>query len=162
MVESVQERLVSKIAHDLVTDCHLWTGRINRGGYGQLSLGGRTCLAHRLAYEQAHGPIPAELVVDHLCRTRHCVNPAHMEIVTQAENLRRGRKFAGLDVHCKHGHPWSDENTTTGSRGQRVCRECNRIKSKAYFARKRENPAAYEALKTRWRDAACMRSRTLC
>lgn len=69
--------------------CWWWLGAIGSHGYGVVS---RRDLAHRVAYERARGPIPAELTVDHLCCNRECVNPAHMELVTLAENGRRGER----------------------------------------------------------------------
>lgn len=61
-----------------------------RGGYGRLHVEGSKVWAHRYSYEMLTGPIPDGLVIDHLCRNRACVNPAHMEPVTSRENLRRG------------------------------------------------------------------------
>jgi hypothetical protein len=58
--------------------CWPWTGTRNRGGYGVLTLGGRTRLAHRVAHERAHGPIPAGRRIVHLCGAPACVNPAHL------------------------------------------------------------------------------------
>jgi len=72
--------------------CVLWTRSLNGDGYAQLNVDGRQLLVHRLAYELAHGPIQAGLVLDHRCRVRHCLNVAHLAPVTQAENLRRGAK----------------------------------------------------------------------
>ena len=71
--------------------CWLWQGAINNRGYGQIRIRGRLWLAHRAHYERAHGPIPAGLVLDHLCRVHACVNPAHLEAVTDTQNKRRGK-----------------------------------------------------------------------
>ena len=70
--------------------CWLWLGKLNSYGYGITSRGGRGLMAHRVAYEQRVGPIPPALVLDHLCRTRACCNPQHLEPVTIGENVRRG------------------------------------------------------------------------
>jgi hypothetical protein len=75
------------------TPCWIWQLALNNHGYP--CVGGSTGrqlrgLAHRLYYERVHGPIPAGLVIDHLCRVPACVNPDHLEAVTQAENCRRG------------------------------------------------------------------------
>lgn len=70
--------------------CWLWGGRLAPHGYGSILVGKRHVRVHRFAYELLVGPIPAGLHIDHLCRVRHCVNPAHLEAVTNTENLRRG------------------------------------------------------------------------
>lgn len=73
-----------------VDGCWLWTGS-RRGGYGRAKLAGIGSIdAHRLSYEHHVGPIPDGLVIDHLCRNRSCINPAHLEPVTTKENIRRG------------------------------------------------------------------------
>lgn len=72
--------------------CHLWAGAKCHNGYGVawLSFPRSTCRAHRVTYEVAKGPIPSGLVLDHLCRVKQCVNPSHLEPVTNATNQRRG------------------------------------------------------------------------
>ena len=71
--------------------CWLWLGHLNpKTGYGKKMWHGTTYLAHRWMYEQRVGPIPEGMVIDHLCRIRHCVNPDHLEVVTHEENCRRG------------------------------------------------------------------------
>lgn len=78
--------------------CWIWTGATDDAGYGRSTTGskGRTGLAHRIAFELLIGPIPEHLPhIDHLCRVTSCVNPAHLEPVTQAENNRRERAALG-------------------------------------------------------------------
>lgn len=73
------------------TGCWEWMWCISSCGYGALKRDGRVLKAHRVYYERHKGPIPDGLQIDHLCRNRRCVNPAHLEAVTKTENLRRGR-----------------------------------------------------------------------
>lgn len=108
--------------------CWLWTGATVRG-YGKLTRGGRGeghVLAHRLSYELLIGPIPDGLQIDHLCRVRNCVNPDHLEAVTQLENIRRAPQVSG--AYCKHGHERTPENTYVRKDrpGYRHCRVCAR------------------------------------
>jgi hypothetical protein len=72
--------------------------------------------------------------LDHLCRHRGCVNPAHLEAVTHAENMARGAY--ALKTHCAHGHEFNDENTYRPLTGGRECRVCRANRSRAYRARK--------------------------
>lgn len=74
------------------TGCWLYTNVFNNG-YGQIQINGRDTLAHRTAYEYFKGPIPEGLELDHLCRTKACVNPDHLEPVTRSENVRRGTPY---------------------------------------------------------------------
>jgi len=113
------------------TPCWIWAGAGNGHGYGRRQIRGRTFMAHRLSYEQARGPIPAGLELDHLCRVTMCVNPDHLEPVTRAENIRRGTSpFAAnaRKTHCKRGHEFTPENTYINPRnGARWCRPCMRM-----------------------------------
>ncbi len=111
----------------IVGDCLMWTGG-RRGGYGRFRVDGRIVSAHRWLYEQLVGTIPAGLVVDHLCRHPACVNPEHLEPVTQRENVLRGEGVGARHArktHCPQGHEYTDENTYTWNR-QRFCRACHK------------------------------------
>jgi hypothetical protein len=87
------------------------------------------------------GPIPENMVLDHLCRNRCCCNPAHLEPVTQKVNTHRARAWmAGAEfqrnkTHCKNGHPYSGDNLRTCKDGKRACRACSREYSRAYHLR---------------------------
>ena len=121
------------------TGCWLWT-RAGGEGYGRISSKGKLWLAHRLAYELLRGPIPPGLEIDHLCRTRSCVNPEHMDIVTKGENVLRGRGITARNVHkthCPEGHEL-EAPKLLGGRYRRVCRECMSRASMDHKQRKRE------------------------
>lgn len=99
--------------------CWLWMGNIHpRKGYGtfQLRVGPDiwiSRLAHRVSYEHFKGKIPEGLQIDHLCRVRSCVNPAHLEAVTGRENILRGTGWAATkakQTHCLRGHTLTEDN----------------------------------------------------
>lgn len=130
---AVINRFWSKVQRD--DECWSWTACVLSTGYGQFSYrdgaASHRRLAHRMAYELHKGSIPDGLCLDHLCRNRKCVNPDHLEPVTIRENLLRGNTFAAHNAAktvCKHGHPFTPENTLRQRRG-RLCRECSRLKS---------------------------------
>jgi hypothetical protein len=104
--------------------CWLWPGPLNAYGYGVWKRG---TLAHRMVYELLAGPIASELTLDHLCRVRRCVNPAHLEQVPIAVNILRGTCNAAQNArktHCDHGHPFDLLNTLVRRDGKRECRAC--------------------------------------
>lgn len=142
----VAERILRRIS---ITDsgCWEWQGVRNRDGYGVIEIrqpgtgrrgGGRAQrAAHRISYETFAGPIPEGLTIDHLCRNRACVNPEHLEPVTQRVNTLRGEGLPAQlarQTHCKRGHALSGANLLWQSakgRRYRKCRECLRLRNKA-------------------------------
>ena len=119
------DRLAEKILR--TERCWIFTGAIANNGYGRIGSGGRVLQAHRVAYEVFVGEIPSGMHVDHLCRNRRCVNPEHLEAVTQQENNRRAGEVRRANAtHCKRGHEFTDENTFWEKRGYRQCRICMR------------------------------------
>lgn len=113
---------------DRSSDCWLWTRSLDGKGYASIKVDGRMQLAHRLSYTSLVGPIPKGLVLDHLCRVRRCVNPAHLEPVTDRENILRGEGFGAKNAaktHCPQGHPYDGANTLIRPNGNRRCRACH-------------------------------------
>lgn len=113
------------------TGCIEWIAGRNNKGYGTFaSEGKRTVVAHRWSYEHRFGPIAPGLVIDHLCRNTSCVNPDHLEAVTQQENLLRAvgiGKHNTEKTHCPKGHPYAGDNLyIPPSRPNRMCRTCRR------------------------------------
>jgi HNH endonuclease len=125
------ERFMRKVQKS--DGCWLWTASGNGHGYGQFRHNGTTRAAHRVAYELMIGPIPSGLHIDHLCRVRLCVNPAHLEAVTQRENNCRADagKYWAAKTHCPRGHEYSPGNTAVLRSGSRICKVCRRARSQA-------------------------------
>lgn len=80
------QRVDKTSGHGPGGECWVWMGKKFKQGYGYLRYGGRSCKAHRLAWELTNGPIPAGMSILHACDNRPCVNPSHMSIGTQTEN----------------------------------------------------------------------------
>ena len=131
-MEQFDDRFLSKVSVEPNTGCWLWAAQVSPDGYGKFVFEGGQ-LAHRFSYETTNGSIPDGLQIDHLCRQRSCVNPEHLEAVTQAENMRRGIKGA-LTTHCPHGHVYDEYNTAHNTVGGRVCRKCRKAGSDARTA----------------------------
>lgn len=139
------ERFEEKYIPEPNSGCWIWLAQVNnmtRGVFGFRTVKGVNCrpgLAHRFSYEHYREPIPAGLVLDHLCRNSLCVNPFHLEAVTQMENLHRGigpelKKIAArLRTHCIHGHDLNIVGFSLhpGSESK-ACNECGRIRARKW------------------------------
>lgn len=129
-------------------DCWEWL-RGKSEGYGSFANTNGSDRAHRISYELLVGPVPEGLELDHLCRNRCCVNPAHLEPVTRRENILRGDGLTAnraRKTHCIRGHEFTPENTRwKGTR--RNCRECERI-----WLRERVKQEPAEDRRVRWRE----------
>lgn len=119
--------------------CWEWTGALYSGGYGQATINRTGYTAHRVAYEVFKGSIPEGLVLDHLCRNRCCINPDHLDPVTNRENLMRGvgvTARAATVTRCPSGHEYTGDNTYY-KRGWRYCRTCRNKQFRDYYARRK-------------------------
>lgn len=135
----LDERFWAKVDRRSTNECWEWTAARNAAGYGQFRVTGQhsPVNAHRVAYEMSSGPIPAGHHIDHLCRNRGCVNPAHLEPVTQRTNTLRGAGATAINArktHCKRGHEFTPENTYEHPLG-RNCRTCLRSNARELRAR---------------------------
>lgn len=138
-----REKLLSQLMIDVESGCVLWTGQKDKDGYGVIS----NRRVHRVAWEMFEGPIPPGLVIDHVkargCVNRHCAAIAHLEPVTDRENLLRGDTVNAANAsktHCIHGHEFSEANTF--GKGRRRCRICHREQGRARRAARKAETAA--------------------
>ena len=131
----VHRRFWTKVEVLSIKSCWLWRGTIDSKGYGVVRINQQSFRAHRVAYELLVGNIPSGLCIDHLCRTRSCVNPIHMEVCTPKENSFRGVGPAAINrrkTYCIHGHSLNEGNMKVTSRGWRVCLVCVRARKVKY------------------------------
>ena len=132
---SVVERLEAASLPEPNSGCQLWTNWRNNKGYGMLSIGNRDQLAHRVAYELAHGSIPVGLNVCHRCDNPACIRLDHLFLGTQQDNLqdaaKKNRMRNGKEDRdrCPRGHAYDVENTywRRDRAGHRECRACHKI-----------------------------------
>jgi hypothetical protein len=150
-IATLERRFWAKVdKHDQTsedsTPCWMWNGATSPQGYGHFNLSKKTSTtAHRVSYLLSIGVIPEGLHLDHLCRNRGCVNPAHLEPVSPRENLLRGEGVAAVNAaktHCHKGHEFTSENTQVvphSSRDhgtKRICLICQRERRTRQAARR--------------------------
>lgn len=131
-----------------MSDCIIWDKSIKPEGYGQTFYNGKVMRAHRAAWIKANGKIPKGLVIDHTCHNpkeceggftckhRACVNVKHMRLVTQQKNIMAGLHNIDNRSHCNQGHPF-EGNIMVRKNGKRECAECNRVRARAVWAKKK-------------------------
>lgn len=113
--------------------CWIWLGETSIKGYGRMNLNNKKISAHTFAYELHNGERKAGLVCDHICRVRCCVNPSHIRMITNKENVLIGESFAAKNAnktHCIKGHEYTEENTVQRKHGWRECRICKKARQK--------------------------------
>lgn len=128
--------------------CWLWTRGTSSNGYGYWKVNGKSMVVHRLAYAAFRGPIPDEIQTCHKCDVRSCINPDHIFLGTQKDNIQdcvaKNRQWQVRKTHCQRGHAYTDENTRPmAGRPGRLCKTCVRINGRASYARHRQARVEY-------------------
>lgn len=127
----------------LANGCIEWTGAVDRrDGYGRFYDGsGNTRTAYGFAWSYYCGEVPKDMVLDHECRNRKCVNVDHLRPVSNTFNVMSGVGVTAINAwktHCKRGHPLDGENLYVTPTGGRDCRTCRQQSSQRYKERKRQ------------------------
>lgn len=123
--QSLEQRFWSKVNKDATGGCWSWEASTSTDGYGQIRVNGRAKTVHRLSWEWANGAIPDGMFIDHRCHNRRCVNPEHLRLVTNAQNMQ----------HQAH----APSNNTSGARGvswakdRQAWRAYARLNNRLYF-----------------------------
>lgn len=138
-------RFRSKVRQGDGGACWPWSGAKSGSGYGAFHLAGRMFQAHRVAVKAAGYSVPRWSVIDHVCRNRLCVNPAHLRTVLRGTNIFENSAapayLNSIKTHCPKGHPYSGSNLIKRLTGRRGCRACQ----SAYSRRRRPTGGAGDA-----------------
>ena len=126
----MDERIARFVERIPFSGCWIWMGSLDSHGYGQAA----KRIAHRVIYQHLLGPIPKGLELDHLCRVRCCVNPAHLEPVTKSVNQSRGAWHN--KTQCAKGHLYDEQNTGRRTNGNRYCITCQRAANRAAYRKR--------------------------
>lgn len=138
-LEQFKERFWQRV-QKLSNGCWEWSGKLTPKGYGKCQFRNKELYAHRVSYTWERGEIPSGMVIDHLCRNKKCVNPNHLEVVTNVENVLRGESLFAQkkrQTHCVHGHLLAGKNLIIYKNGTRHCRTCAQVWEAGRTARRR-------------------------
>jgi hypothetical protein len=142
ITDSMRTRFAAKHVRGGADDCWPWTAGLTGAGYGAFYADSRQVGAHVFAYTDTHGPVPHGMTVDHTCRNRACVNPAHLRTLTRGANvLASPFSNAGRNqrkTHCDRGHAFHGANLVLVPNGRnpdlppwRKCRACTNDRKRA-------------------------------
>src|SRR5712664_4432062 len=127
---AIHKDIKSRLEHysiSALSGCIIWTGAIDGGGYGRIRLRGRLEMAHRMSFIVHNGDIPEGMLVCHSCDVRPCINPNHLFLGTNQDNLQDASRKGKLHVTvCKNGHPATPENRYVYPEGDSYCKACRR------------------------------------
>lgn len=154
-LQRVLPHFLQKVPSRPAEGCWPWAGAMTRNGYGTFWVGAQCWRAHRYAFSVYRGPIPDGLVIDHLCRNRRCVNPEHLEAVTQSTNLARGDGLVSAQnarTHCPRGHALVPGNLdlTQVKAGKRSCKRCKADAQRARYHRTKPGSDVIEVTLPEW------------
>ncbi len=122
------DRILARLSPPADTGCREWQGSRIPRGYGRISVQNEVIYTHRYMATLEYGPIPDDMVVDHLCRNTSCCEPSHLEIVTPRVNaVERAVGRVESYTHCRNGHSYTKANTGRRANGSRRCLECRRV-----------------------------------
>lgn len=141
---------------EVTNDCWYWKGVKNPQNYGMFGMHGVKVCAHRVSYELFVAKIPQELVIDHICHNkdlnckgvldclhRSCVNPEHLQVVTQKQNLKNSKLTDAGKERCKRGHEFGEQRGYNARMGYRRCYVCERAKSRRNWLKEVERRKSY-------------------
>src|ERR1019366_7080070 len=140
-LRSPAAHLAARYVPEPNSGCWLWLGSEVGEGYGRIQHDGSYVLAHRFSYELTYGPIPASMTIDHVCRNRACVNPAHLRILSGRENTLCGFGPAAVNARktsCPNGHVFDAVDKTGG----RFCRQCHNEGKRILYRLKHDLPGS--------------------
>lgn len=110
--QSFEQRFWSKVDKNASGGCWIWTASTSTDGYGQIKLNGRAVTVHRVSWEWVHGRIPANSLLDHRCANRRCVNPKHLRVVTNSQNMQHLAKPTSRNTSGVRGVSWAKDRNS--------------------------------------------------